>query len=149
VKGIVGDANITGHFSFLQALLIADEWRDLWNSLGLRCFIFAEMGLAPDAPDALVWEVCQREDVALLTDNRNEEDADSLEQPFALSTRRSAFQYLRCPMPRNFCGAKCMLIRSLNDYWIICSKLTTIADLFDCTCRNIAAWRNAGFDIES
>jgi hypothetical protein len=78
VKGIVGDANITRHFGILQALLSADAWRDLWNSLGLKCFTFADMGIAANAPDSRVWEVCQREDVALVTDNRNEDGPDSL-----------------------------------------------------------------------
>lgn len=47
--------------------------------LDLRYFHFADVGLASDAPDSLVWERCQKEELVLLTANRNKQDADALE----------------------------------------------------------------------
>jgi hypothetical protein len=37
------------------------------------------LGLEPDASDRAVWEACQREQVILLTANRNDAGPDSLE----------------------------------------------------------------------
>jgi hypothetical protein len=78
VKGIVGDANISGHIKVLHSMLVAASWREVWASLGYRLYSFEDLGLAADDPDVLVWATCQREEVALVTDNRNEDGPDSL-----------------------------------------------------------------------
>jgi hypothetical protein len=39
----------------------------------------SDLGLQPDASDRDVWEACQREQVILLTANRNDNGPDSLE----------------------------------------------------------------------
>jgi hypothetical protein len=78
VKGIVGDANISGHIRVVHSMLVSASWQEVWASLGFRCYTFADLGLAADDPDNLVWVACQREGVALVTDNRNEDGPDSL-----------------------------------------------------------------------
>jgi hypothetical protein len=60
-------------------LLESDEWRGLWEPLHLTLLAFSDLDLDEDAPDRVVWETCQREQVVLLTANRNEEGPDSLE----------------------------------------------------------------------
>ena len=79
VKGIVGDVNIKGHFNVFGSLLAEKPWAEIWRGLNLRCFVFQELGLEDETPDSLVWTTCQREGVALLTDNRNADGPDSLE----------------------------------------------------------------------
>jgi len=40
---------------------------------------FEEVGLAKETPDDQVWEFCQKQRFYLITDNRNQATADSLE----------------------------------------------------------------------
>jgi len=47
--------------------------------LDVRLNNFKEVGLAKGTQDDQVWELCQRDQVYLLTDNRNEDTANSLE----------------------------------------------------------------------
>ncbi len=79
MRSILSDVNIQGQVRVLFALLEAEEWRDLWRSLNLPLLTFFDLGLTSDAPDRAVWESCQREQVVLLTANRNQEGSDSLE----------------------------------------------------------------------
>ncbi len=53
--------------------------RLFWEHLQLRYVHFTDVGLAPDALDSLVWDTCQKEDLILVTNNRNRKEADSLE----------------------------------------------------------------------
>lgn len=46
----------------------------------IRLLTFADVGLAPDSVDREVWRKAQELHVLLLTDNRNNEGPDSLEQ---------------------------------------------------------------------
>jgi predicted nuclease of predicted toxin-antitoxin system len=79
VKGILADINIQGHVDLLVVLMQAEPWKLFWDYLQLPYLHFADIGLAPDTPDSLVWETCQREELVLVTDNRSKHDADSLE----------------------------------------------------------------------
>ena len=79
MNGILADANCAGHLALLLRLM-HEGWRhDVWECLHLAYVSFADLGLHPDASDRAVWEVCQREQVILLTANRNDAGPDSLE----------------------------------------------------------------------
>ena len=78
VHGILADANCTGHLALLLRLFQQDWRREVWQFLSLTQVSFADLGLQPDASDREVWEVCQREQVVLLTANRNDEGPESL-----------------------------------------------------------------------
>ena len=79
MKGILADANIKGFVDLLVAQMQGPSWKLFWNHLQLRYVQFSDLGLAIDSPDNLVWEVCQKNDLYLITDNRNKAGADSLE----------------------------------------------------------------------
>jgi hypothetical protein len=79
VRGVVADANVEGHFAVLMRLLGQEPWAEFWAHLGLRTPVFADLGLQRDSPDLLVWQTCQREELILVTANRNDEGPDSLE----------------------------------------------------------------------
>jgi hypothetical protein len=51
----------------------------IWNDLEMSTVTFEDLGLARNASDAELWRVCQREQVVLITNNRNADDPDSLE----------------------------------------------------------------------
>ena len=79
VNGTLADANCEGHLALLLRLF-QEGWRhDVWEVLHLTPVSLADLGLQPDASDRAVWEACQREQVILLTANRNDAGPDSLE----------------------------------------------------------------------
>jgi hypothetical protein len=79
VKGLLADINIQGQVDFLVALMRAEPWKLFWEHLRIPYLHFSDVGLALDAPDSLVWETCQKEELILITDNRNRKGPDSLE----------------------------------------------------------------------
>jgi predicted nuclease of predicted toxin-antitoxin system len=56
-----------------------EPWKLFWDHLQLHYYHFSHVGLAPDTLDSIVWQTCQREELVLITDNRNKDDPDSLE----------------------------------------------------------------------
>jgi hypothetical protein len=78
-RAILSDANIRGHVMALVAILESEDWRDLWRPLNLPLLAFRDLGLEQDVSDAVLWDVCQREQVVLITANRNANAPDSLE----------------------------------------------------------------------
>lgn len=55
---------------------------------------FADIGLLHDAPDAEVWDACQRHGLVLITDNRNEDSPDSLEATIRARNTRTTLPVL-------------------------------------------------------
>ena len=79
VNGILADANCEGHLALMWQLF-QEGWRhDVWEVLHLTPVSLSDLGLPLDASDRDVWEACQREQVALLTANRNDDGPESLE----------------------------------------------------------------------
>src|SRR5262245_64256852 len=79
VKAILADNNIARHLTVLVRILGGPDLREFWDSLHLPLTTFRELGLTEEASDAVVWQVCQREQVVLVTANRNDDGPDSLE----------------------------------------------------------------------
>jgi hypothetical protein len=79
VRAIMADNDVKGHVNVLVRSLRSDEWRELWLSLNLMLFTFADLSLSSDASDAELWHACQEEQVVLITGNRNDDGPDSLQ----------------------------------------------------------------------
>ncbi len=47
--------------------------------LGLTLVYFRDVGLTPDSSDREIWHTCQAQQLLLVTNNRNQDEADSLE----------------------------------------------------------------------
>lgn len=77
--GMVPDNDIEGHFEILLGHLDSPQWQDLWRRFDIKVHSFESLGLPRTAPDREIWHVCQREQVLLLTANRNDDNPDSLE----------------------------------------------------------------------
>ena len=84
MKGILADVNIQGYVDLLVVQMRAEPWLAFWDYLQIAYFHFDDVGLAPSALDSVVWETCQREEIVLITDNRNQGDRDSLEATIQL-----------------------------------------------------------------
>jgi hypothetical protein len=79
MRGILADINVVGQRDALLAIWASETWREFWNDLGWVVESFRTLGLSQNAPDALIWRTCQREGLVLITGNRNDDGADSLE----------------------------------------------------------------------
>jgi hypothetical protein len=79
VKALLADVNIQGQVDLLVALMRAEPWREFWEELRLDYVTFNDVGLDPRATDAVIWHLCQQQDIVLLTNNRNDDAPDSLE----------------------------------------------------------------------
>jgi hypothetical protein len=77
---LLADNDAEGHVGILVRVLMSETWIAFWNDLGLAVVLFEDLGLHRDARDAEVWRTCQREQVVLITNNRNADDPDSLER---------------------------------------------------------------------
>ena len=74
---ILADHNIEGHALLLWGTLSAAGWLDI---LSIHLVRFAEVGLPNDSSDRVVWRFAQGHQMYVLTDNRNMDGDDSLEQ---------------------------------------------------------------------
>lgn len=79
MKGILADINVGTQRRVILSIWASDDWRNLWNGLQLSVVSFRSLGLAYDARDDVIWRTCQREELVLVTGNRNDDVADSLE----------------------------------------------------------------------
>jgi len=57
--------------------LVAEGWREM---LSLEMVMFADVGLAPNSTDRVVWRFAQQHEMLLVTNNRSDNEEDSLEQ---------------------------------------------------------------------
>jgi hypothetical protein len=87
LRGILPDANCEGHFQVLLRVLHGEARREFWHFLNLAVLNFEDLHLPVDASDRTLWEVCQQNEVVLVTGNRNAKGLDSLET--TIQTRRS------------------------------------------------------------
>jgi hypothetical protein len=79
VKGLIADANVQGQVGYLVLRMQAEPWADFWQVLRLALYRFEDVGLSASSTDPEVWNVCQHEQLILITDNRNLDSEDSLE----------------------------------------------------------------------
>lgn len=73
------DANIEGQGAHIWMRMQTSEWRDITAGLDVTLRTFREVGLDAASADNVVWQFCQAQGYYLLTSNRNEDSADSLE----------------------------------------------------------------------
>ena len=79
MKGLTADANVEGQVEYLVQRMQAPAWAEFWMALGLVLHRFENVGLSESSTDLEVWNVCQAEQLILITDNRNLDAEDSLE----------------------------------------------------------------------
>jgi hypothetical protein len=80
MRGLLADISVQGQVEVLRLILESEGWRDFWQPLGLQVWFFADVGLHPQASDAVVWRPCQQQALVLVTGNRNADGPDSLEE---------------------------------------------------------------------
>ena len=90
MRGVIADVNIQGQIDDLIRLLETDPWSIFWAELQISYFHFADVGLANETPDSQVWQVCQDEQLVLITDNRNQTMPIRWKRQFAPTALRTA-----------------------------------------------------------
>jgi hypothetical protein len=87
MRGLLADVNVQGHLPYLRRLL---EILDLWSILAevhLEFATFTDLGLPRDLDDRFLWNRCQADGWVLFTENRNDDDENSLHATLADSWR--------------------------------------------------------------
>ena len=79
MRGILADINVGAQRDALILVWTSNTWRDLWNNLGWSVASFPTLGLSYNDSDSVIWRTCQREELVLITANRNKRGPDSLE----------------------------------------------------------------------
>jgi hypothetical protein len=74
---VLSDHDIEGHAELLWGTIAATGWFD---TLPAQLVRFADVGLPQNSNDREVWRFVQSQQMILITNNRNLEDNDSLEQ---------------------------------------------------------------------
>lgn len=69
-----------GYIGYFRTLAESDAWKAIAQLLGVQFSNFPEMGLAAGMVDRDLWHFCQSQGIYLLTDNRNQQGGDSLEE---------------------------------------------------------------------
>lgn len=79
MQGLLADVNVQAHLAYRRHLLIALDLWPVLAELNLRFATFADLQLSPEMLDRPLWNYCQTEGWVLFTENRNQDNADSLE----------------------------------------------------------------------
>jgi hypothetical protein len=80
---LLPDHNIKGHFEVLLRIWTSPSLWDFWEGLSLSAESFESLGIPESLPDSELWQLCQERELILLTGNRNEDGANSLEATIA------------------------------------------------------------------
>lgn len=94
MKGILADHNVDGHVEVLLRTFLSDDWLEMWNELDVPLLAFAELGLSSDVDDVTLWRVCQRQQVVLITGNRNADGPRSLQHVIRTETTATCLPVL-------------------------------------------------------
>ena len=74
---ILVDHNLEGYVVLIAGVLANGGWLEL---ISIRFVMFAEVGLATNSSDRIVWQVAQDNQMILLTANRSMKGVESLEE---------------------------------------------------------------------
>ncbi len=74
---ILIDHNIEGYVPRFENTIFVQDWKNL---VSIKMLDFKDVNLAINSNDRLVWQFAQRNEMILLTDNRNDDGPNSLER---------------------------------------------------------------------
>jgi hypothetical protein len=114
VPVILIDANIEGQGTRIWLRMQSADWRDLTTALDVTLRTFREVGLDPASPDDVVWRFCQAQGYYLLTSNRNEESADSLEATLRREGTSTSLPVFTLPLPDRVYSSPSFLDRAVE-----------------------------------
>jgi hypothetical protein len=123
MRGIVADVNITGQVDeIVRWLNDTQKWKELWQSLNLSVETLESLGLDERSKDDVVWETCQRNELILITGNRNHDGPTSLEATIQSRGHSDSLPVITISKPEH-------LQNSVSYFVRVCERLLEI--LFD------------------
>ena len=78
MHGLLADVNVQGHLPYLKRLMEGHGILEILTEFGISLVTLPELGLDRGIDDRTLWRFCQQNGWALFTDNRNRENANSL-----------------------------------------------------------------------
>jgi hypothetical protein len=97
---VLVDHDVEGQVEEIVLIWSSPDWAELWHGLGFHVITFQGIGLPTDTADAAVWQLCQAEQMVLITGNRNAEGEDSLEQTSQRLNNASSLPVLTIADPK-------------------------------------------------
>ena len=88
ITALLADNDVQGQVTHVLARCRSAAWAEFWAEVQVPVLVLQDVGLPADSPDAVVWDLCQRRDIVLITGNRNLEGPHALEA--VIRTRGSA-----------------------------------------------------------
>lgn len=68
MPAIMADHDMEGQVWVLLRLLTSAAWSEVWHELAVRVESFASLGLPENTSDAALWQLCQTQQIILITD---------------------------------------------------------------------------------
>jgi hypothetical protein len=127
VQVILLDENIEGFALYLRNLVASPEWIDFRDAVALQILDFQEAGLERGTSDRILWEFCQEHRYFLLTDNRNEDSADSLGATINSQNLETSMPVLTISDMNPF---RTRMAITFFDYWRSCSSICSTQTRF-------------------
>lgn len=93
------DYNLTGDAVLFWGTLAAEGWFEL---LSINFFTFRDLGLPMESSDRAVWQFAQKNQMILITANRNMKGSDSLEQTIREGNTATSLPVLTIGNPDRF-----------------------------------------------
>jgi hypothetical protein len=79
ITALLADNDVQGQVRHVIARCQSAAWAQFWAEVQVLVLDLQDVGLPANSPDAVVWDLCQRRDLVLITGNRNLEGPDALE----------------------------------------------------------------------
>jgi hypothetical protein len=133
VPVILIDTNIEGHGAHIWMRMQTAEWRDFASALDVTFRMFREVGLDSATPDDAVWRFCQAHGFYLLTSNRNEESADSLEATLHREGTPTSLPVITLPLPDRVYHSPAFLervVEKILDYMLYAENIRGAGRLY-------------------
>ena len=79
MPGVMADNDVERQFQVLLGIMQGDALAEFWSDACLSVCTFESLGLPRDLPDRDLWQICQKNEIVLVTGNRNQQGPASLE----------------------------------------------------------------------
>jgi len=103
---IMADHDIEGQMQVLLRLLTSAEWHVLWSELAVQVASFASLGVPTNTPDTALWQLCQTQQILLITGNRNAEGPESLEATIQARNTPTSLPVLTISEPQRLLSSR-------------------------------------------
>ena len=130
---IMADHDIEGQMQLVLRLLTSTEWHTLWTELAVRIESFASLGLPANTSDAALWQLCQMQQIILITGNRNEDGPESLEAVLQASNTPASLPVFTISEPQRLLSSRAYthrVVERLMEYLVDVENLRGTGRLY-------------------